>query len=87
MDNLELNDPSLVAAVKRLNITISDKDAHSADVLYDQCCYKFTHDSKPAESNREDNKSVEKALMKNVYNATKNKKDKSKISHSSTKLA
>ena len=27
MDNLELDDPSLVAAVKRLNIMISDKDA------------------------------------------------------------
>ena len=55
---------------------ISDKDTHSADVLYDQRCYKFTHDSKPAESNWEDNKSIEKALMKNVFNATKNTKDK-----------
>ena len=76
MDNLELDDPSLVAAIKRLNLMISDKDTHSADVLYDQRCYKFTHDSKPAESNWEDNKGIEKALMKNVFNATKNTKDK-----------
>ena len=33
MDNLKSDDPSLVATAKRLQIT-SDKDAHSADVLY-----------------------------------------------------
>ena len=33
MDNLKSDDLSLVATAKRLQIT-SDKDAHSADVLY-----------------------------------------------------
>ena len=37
---------------KRLKIMVSDKDAHSADALYHQCCYnKFTRDYKSAESN------------------------------------
>ena len=45
MDNLESDNSSLVAAVKRLKIDkmISDKDAYSADVFYHQRCYsKFT---------------------------------------------
>ena len=37
---------------KRLKIMVSDKDAHSADALYHQCCYnKFTRDYESAESN------------------------------------
>ena len=39
MDNLQWDDPSLVVTAKRLKIMISDKDAHSADVLYHQRCY------------------------------------------------
>ena len=69
MDNLD--DSSLVAAVKRLTIMISDKDAILLIFSMINAVNKFAHNSKPAESNREDNKSVEKALMKNVFNATK----------------
>ena len=59
MENLESNDPSLVAAAKRLTFMVWDKDVHSTDALYHQHCYnKFTRDYKPAEINREDKDSV-----------------------------
>ena len=62
MDSLESDDSSLVAAVANLKIMVSDKDAHSAEVLYYQHCYnKFTRDYKPAEGNWEEEDSVEKA--------------------------
>ena len=58
----------LVAAVKRLKITISDNDAYSTDVLYDQRYYKkFTRDYKPGESNREDKDSIEKATTEKGF--------------------
>ena len=59
MDNLELDDSSLVAGAKKLKIMISDKNAHSTDVFYRQRCYnEFPRDYKPAESNREDKYSI-----------------------------
>ena len=62
MDNLESDNPSLPAAAKSLKVLMSDKDAHSADVLYHQrCCNKFTRDYKPAKSNRKAKYSVQKA--------------------------
>ena len=68
VDNLESDDSSLVAAAKRLKIMISDKDAHSADVLYHKHCYnKFTWDYKPAKSNREAKDSLEKATAEKRF--------------------
>ena len=62
MNNLELDDSSLVAAAKRLKTMISDKDAHSADGLFHQFCYnKSTRDYKSSKSNREARGSVEKS--------------------------
>ena len=55
MDNLELDDPSLFPATKRLKIMMSDKDARSTDVLYQ------------AESNREGKGSIEKATAENRF--------------------
>ena len=39
MDNLEPDDSSLGVVAKSLKIMISDKETHSADVLYHQRCY------------------------------------------------
>ena len=67
MDNLESDDSSLVAAAKRLKI-ISDKDAHSTDILYHKRCYsKFTRDYKPAKSNRVAKDSLEKATAEKRF--------------------
>ena len=81
IDNLELDDPSLVATAKKLKIMILDKDSHSTDVFYHQhCSDKFIRDYKPVESNREVKNSVEKITAeKNAFDATKNTSDKSKI--------
>ena len=60
MDNLESDDSYLVAAVKRLKIIISDKDAHSVDIPSHQRCYnKFTRDYKPAKNDWEAKDSLE----------------------------
>ena len=68
MDNLESDDPSLVPAAKMLKTMISDKYAHSADVLYHQRCYnKFTRHFIPTKSDREDKNSVEKLLLKKDF--------------------
>ena len=68
IDNLELDDPSLVATAKKLKIMILDKDSHSTDVFYHQrCSDKFTRDYKPVESNREDKNSVEKATAEKMF--------------------
>ena len=68
VDNLELDDSSLVAAAKRLKIMISDKDAHCTDVLYHQRYYnKFTQDHKPTEINREDKGSMEKVTTEGGF--------------------
>ena len=67
MNNLESDDPSLVA-VERLKIMISDKDAHSTDVLYHQhCCNKFTRDHKPAKSNWEEKDNAEKGTAEKGF--------------------
>ena len=53
---------------KRLKIMISDKDAHSADALYHQCCYnKFTRDYKSAESNWEAKDIVKQATTEERF--------------------
>ena len=67
MDNPETGDSSLVAAAKKLQIPISEKDAHSADGLYYQCCNKFTRDYKPAKRNREAKDSVDKATAEKKF--------------------
>ena len=47
---------------------ISDKDAHSADALYHQCCYnKFTRDYKSAESNWEAKDIVKQATTEERF--------------------
>ena len=67
MDNLQLDNSSLVAAAKSLKIMISDKDAHSADGLYHQrCCNKFTRDYL-SKINREAKDSVEKATAEKRF--------------------
>ena len=59
---VESDDSSLIGAAKLLKIVISDKDAHSADVLYHQRCYsKFTQNYKPCKNNQETKDSVRKA--------------------------
>ena len=68
MDNPETDDSSLVAAAKKLQIPISEKDAHSVDGLYYQCCCnKFTRDYKPAKRNREAKDSVDKATAEKKF--------------------
>ena len=68
MDNLKSDHSSLVVTVTSLKIIISVKDAHSADVVYHQRCYnKFTRDYKPAENNRKDEDSVEKATAEKKF--------------------
>ena len=68
MDDLELDDLSLVAEAERLKIMMSDNDAHFADVLYYQRYYnKFTRNYKPTESKREDKDSVEKATAEKIF--------------------
>ena len=47
---------------------ISNKDEHSADVLYHQRCYnKFTRYYKPSKSNRKAKDSVEKATAEKRF--------------------
>ena len=59
---VESDDSSLVTTAKLLKIMISDKDAHSTDVLYHQRCYsKFTQNYKPCKSNQEAKDSVKEA--------------------------
>ena len=68
MDDLELDDLSLVAEAERLKIMMSDNDAHFADVLYYRRYYnKFTRNYKPTESKREDKDSVEKATAEKIF--------------------
>ena len=68
MHNLEPDHSSLVAVEKRLTIIISDKDAHSVDVLYHQHCYnKFTRNYKPSKSDREGKDSFEKAAAEKRF--------------------
>ena len=68
IDNLQSDDSCLVAAVKKLKIMISNKDAHSSDVLQHKRCYnKFTRDYKPAKSNRKAKDNLEKATAKKRF--------------------
>ena len=68
MDNPETDDSSLVAAAKKLQIPISEKDAHFADGLYYQrCCKKFTRDYKPTKRNQEAKDSVDKTAAKKRF--------------------
>ena len=68
MDNLQSDDSCLVAAVKKLKIMISDKDARSADVLHHKRCYnKFARDYKPAKSNRKAKDNLEKATAEKRF--------------------
>ena len=68
MDNLESDELPLVTEAERLKIMMSDNGAHFADVLYYQRYYnKFTRDYKPAESNRKNKDSVEKATAEKIF--------------------
>ena len=64
-DDLDLGDPSLVVTAKGLIVMMSNKDAHSVEVLFYKGFYKnVTRDCKAAHTNEENKDSIEKSLNK-----------------------